>query len=149
MKHCFYISDIILKTSFNNALNCIKWASLVAQTVKNLPAVQEAPVQSQSQEGTLENGMATHYSILFWRISWREETGRLQSRVSHRVRHNWENNTHLQCIKGLNHLKKKKIYIYIYILKYSFFKNLILKMEWIHKIINNSNRRHYFQHQNF
>ena len=69
MKHCFYISDIILKTSFNNALNCIKWASLVAQTVQNLPAVQEAPVQSQSQEGTLENGMATHYSILFWRIS--------------------------------------------------------------------------------
>ena len=69
MKHCFYISDIILKTSFNNTLNCIKWASLVAQTVKNLPAMQEAPVQSQSQEGTLENGMATHYSILVWRIS--------------------------------------------------------------------------------
>ena len=69
MKHCFYISDIILKTSFNNALKWMKWGSLVDQTGKNLTAVQEATVQAQSQEGTLENGMATHYSILFWRIS--------------------------------------------------------------------------------
>ena len=42
------------------------WASLVTQMVKNLPAVQEAQVQSLSQEDPLEEGMATHLSILAW-----------------------------------------------------------------------------------
>ena len=44
------------------------WASLVAQTVKNPPAMQETWVQSLGQEGLLEEGMATHSSILAWRI---------------------------------------------------------------------------------
>ena len=44
------------------------WASLVAQTVKNLPAMQETWVRSLSWEGSLEEGMATHSSILDWRI---------------------------------------------------------------------------------
>ena len=54
-------------------------ASLVAQTVKNLPAMQEAWVQSLGQEDPLEKEMATHSSILAWRIPWIEEPGRLQS----------------------------------------------------------------------
>ena len=48
-------------------------ASLVAQTVKNLPAMQETQVQSLGQEDTLEKGMATHSSILAQRIPWTEE----------------------------------------------------------------------------
>ena len=47
---------------------CISWASLVAQTVKNPPAVQETQFQSLGQEDPLEKGMATHSSILAWRI---------------------------------------------------------------------------------
>ena len=46
------------------------WASLVAQTVKNLAAMQETWVQSLGQEDPLEKEMATHFSILAWRISW-------------------------------------------------------------------------------
>ena len=47
--------------------------------VKNLPAMQETQVQSLGQEDPLEKGMATHSSILAWRIPWREEPDRLQS----------------------------------------------------------------------
>ena len=54
------------------------WASLVAQIVKNLPAVQETWVQSLGWEDPLEEGMATHSSILAWRIPWTEDPGRLQ-----------------------------------------------------------------------
>ena len=61
--------------------------SLVAQTVKNLPAVQKTRVGSLGQEDLLGEGTATHCSILAWRIPWREEPGRLQSLGSHRVGH--------------------------------------------------------------
>ena len=50
--------------------------------VKNPPAVQETQVQSLGQEDPLEKEMATHSSILAWRIAWTEEPGRLQSMVS-------------------------------------------------------------------
>ena len=52
-------------------------ASLVAQMLKNLPAMQETWVQSLGQADPLEMGMATHSSILAWRIPWIEEPGRL------------------------------------------------------------------------
>ena len=55
--------------------------------IKNLPAVQETWVQSLGQEDTLEEGMATHSSILAWRIPWTEEPGGLQSMRLQRVRH--------------------------------------------------------------
>ena len=51
------------------------WASLVAQTVKNLPAIQETCIQSLDWEDPLEKGMAIHSSILAWKIPWREEPG--------------------------------------------------------------------------
>ena len=61
------------------------WASLVAQTVKNLPAMQETQVQSLSWEDPLEKGIATHFSILAWRIPWTEEPGGLQSMGSQKL----------------------------------------------------------------
>ena len=63
------------------------WASLVAQTVKRLPAVRKTWVQSLGREDPLEKGMATHSSTLAWKIPWVEEPGRLQSMGSQRVRH--------------------------------------------------------------
>ena len=53
------------------------WASLVSQKVNNQAAMQETPVQSLGQEEPLETGMATHFSILAWRIPWTEEPGAL------------------------------------------------------------------------
>ena len=55
---------------------------------KNLPAVQETGVQSLGQEDPLQKGMATHSSILAWRISWTEEPGELLSMGPQRVRQN-------------------------------------------------------------
>ena len=60
---------------------------LVAQSVKNLPAVQETQVQSLGQEDLLEKEMANHSSILDWKIPWTEERGRVQSMRLQRVRH--------------------------------------------------------------
>ena len=65
----------------------------VAQTVKNLPAMQATWVWSRGQEDSLEKGMATHSSILAWRISLTEEPGRLQFMESQRVGYNWVVNT--------------------------------------------------------
>ena len=55
--------------------------------VKNPPAMQETPVQFLDWEDPVEEGLATHFSILAWRISWTEETGVLQVMASQRVRH--------------------------------------------------------------
>ena len=62
-------------------------ASLVALMVKNPPALQEMCVPSLGWEDPLEKGMATHSSILDWRIPWKEEPGGLQSVGSQRVGH--------------------------------------------------------------
>ena len=65
------------------------WASLVVQMVKHLPAMQETRVRSLSWEDPLEKEMATHCSILAWKIPWTEEPGRLQSMGSPRVTHDY------------------------------------------------------------
>ena len=62
-------------------------APRVAQTVKNLPAVQETRVRSLGQEDPLEKEMATHSSILAWKIPWTEEPGGLQSMGLRTVRY--------------------------------------------------------------
>ena len=62
-------------------------ASLVAQMVKNLLAMQEIRVRSLGREDPLNKEMATHSSVLAWRIPWTEEPGRLQSMRSQRVGH--------------------------------------------------------------
>ena len=63
------------------------WASLGAQIVKNLPAMRETWVRSLGWEDPLEKEMATHSSILAWRIPWTEQPGRPQSMGSKRVGH--------------------------------------------------------------
>ena len=62
-------------------------ASLVAQMVKHLPAMQETLVRLLGWEDPLEKEMATHSSILAWKIPWVEDPGRLQSMGSQRVGH--------------------------------------------------------------
>ena len=62
-------------------------ASLVAHSVKNLPAVQETWIRSLGWEDPLEKEMATHSSIIAWKISWTEEPGELQSMGLQRVGH--------------------------------------------------------------
>ena len=69
------------------------WASMVAQTINNLPAMQETLVWSVGQEDPLGRGRATYSSILAWRIPWTEEPGRLQSTGSQRVGHDGVTNT--------------------------------------------------------
>ena len=78
--------------------------SLVAQRIKRLPAMRETRVWSLGWEDPLEKEMATHFSILAWRIPWTEEHGGLQSTGSQSVGHNWA--TSLSFF--LRELKKKK-----------------------------------------
>ena len=74
---CFHVSA---------ALSFIIGVGMVAQMIKNLPAVQETWVQPLGQEDPLEEGMATHSGILAWRVPWTEEPGELQCTGSQRVR---------------------------------------------------------------
>ena len=90
---------------------CIYGASLVAQTVKRLPAMRETRVLFLGQEDPLEKEMAIHSSTLAWKIPWMEEPDRLQSMGSLRVRHDftftlWGNNTQLS--RWLNALSEMR-----------------------------------------
>ena len=76
-------------------------ASLVAQTLNNMPAMQETQVQSLGWEYLLKKETASHSSILAWRIPWTEEPGRLQSMESQRVGHDWTTNTSGSVVKNL------------------------------------------------
>ena len=69
----------------NKILQGLGWASLVAQMVKRLPVMKETQVRSLGWEDPLEKEMATHSSILAWRIPWTEKPGGLQSIGSQRV----------------------------------------------------------------
>ena len=79
----------------------------LTQMVKNWPAMQETWVRPLGRDGPLERGMATHFSILAWRIPRTEEPNGLQSMESQRVRHDWATNT----LKGkyVNDLKPLRI----------------------------------------
>ena len=84
-------------------------ASLVAQLVKNLPAIQETLVQFLGREDALEMGWAAHSSILAWRIPWTEEPGGLQSMGSRRVRRDWVTKragTQVERVPG-SHIRQK------------------------------------------
>ena len=70
-------------------LSYLWWTSLVAQMVKHLPTMRETQVQSLGQEDPLKKEMATHSSILAWKIPWTEEAGRLQFMGSQRLGHDW------------------------------------------------------------
>ena len=75
--HIFSSSEVI--STFYLPVHWFVGASLVAQRLKRLPAMRETQVWSLGREDPLEKEMATHSSILAWRIPWREEPGRLQS----------------------------------------------------------------------
>ena len=91
--YCKMMITIALANSFISHIVTISFLwqehlrSLVAQMVRNLPAMWETWVGSLGWEDLLEKGMATHSSILAWRIPWTEEPGELQSMGSQRVRH--------------------------------------------------------------
>ena len=76
------------RSSSNNEEVWVLWVFLVAQLVKNPPAMQETRVGFLGREDPLEQGMATHSSILAWRIPWTEEPGGLQFMELQRVGHN-------------------------------------------------------------
>ena len=88
-----------------NIYYIIDWASLVAQRLKRLPAMQETRVRSLGREDPLEKKMSAHSSILAWRIPGREEPGRLQSTGLQRVGHDWA--TSLSHYRTDLYLKKK------------------------------------------
>ena len=99
---CYYEVATIMYPSFGETSHELIFYPLqinqnqlmVAQTINmNLPAMQETQVQSLGQEGPLEKGMATHSSIIAWRIPGTEELSGLQSMGSERVGHNWVTNT--------------------------------------------------------
>ena len=96
-------------------------ASLVAQVVKNPPAMQETQVWSLGWEDPLEKGMATHSSILAWRIPWTEETGALQYMRLQRVRHNWATNTDLHFVSPHPHSAATFIFVSNFVLWLSFY----------------------------
>ena len=66
----------------------------MAQTVKRLPTMRETRVQSLGREDLLEKEMATHSSILAWKIPWMEDPVRLQSMGLQRVGHDWVTSLH-------------------------------------------------------
>ena len=86
-KLSFYIRRSFIYFELTRFFQKTKPVALVAQMVKNSPAMRETWVQSLGWEGPLEKGMATHSSILAWRIPWTEEPGGLQSLGSQRVGH--------------------------------------------------------------
>ena len=85
---------MVTATDDSNIHGCVDWASLVAQMIKNPPAMQKTWFQSLCREDcSLEKGMATHSNhsiILAWRTPCTEEPGGLQSMGSQPVRHNGE-----------------------------------------------------------
>ena len=78
----------IQKLNWKTKMACVL-ASLLAQMVKHLPAMQKTRVQSLGWEDPLKKEMATRSSTLAWKIPWMEEPGRLQSMRSQRVGHDW------------------------------------------------------------
>ena len=76
------------EATVRTGLGTLDWASLVTQTVKHLPAMQETQVRSLGQKDPLEKEMATHSSTLAWKIPWTVEPGRLQFMGLQRAGHN-------------------------------------------------------------
>ena len=127
--------------------------------VKNLPAIQETRVQSLSREDSLEKGMATHSSILAWRIPWTEKPGRLQSIGLQRVGHDWAHvRSDMQFVSLKNSLEEFSFFnreyaIHIFYIVLSLCESCIFQeislfyltyeIDWW-KIISNSHLTFYF-----
>ena len=100
-------SKLKLVCCFSFSFNPYKNASLVAQTVKSLPAVQETRVWFLGWEDSLEKEMTTPSSILAWKIPWTKEPGRLQSMGLQRVGHNWVT-SHIKKYDKIRYNKKNE-----------------------------------------
>ena len=103
----------------------------MSQTVKNLPAIWETKVWSLGSEDPLEKGMATHCSILTWKIPWTEVPGGLQSMGSQRVRHDWATNTFTFKLCSLvnNRVKRANCKVCIYIYVHMYVEGIMLKLK--------------------
>ena len=99
---------------------CSSHVCLVAQTVKNLPAMRETQVQFLGQEDPLEKGIATYSSILAWRIPRTEEAGRLQSMGSQWVRNNWATDTFLFSLSNVCIFTLASLLTQFYVSTFSF-----------------------------
>ena len=97
-----------IKETENSNFGYLSWASLVVRMIKYPSTMQETRLWSLGWEDPLEKGMATHSSVLAWRIPWTEELGHLQSPRLQRIRHNWVNNTFNEVI-GLKKFKKQGV----------------------------------------
>ena len=107
--------EVIILSEISQKKTNIIWYNLykdfpIAQTVKNLLAMEETRVRSLGQEDPLEKGMPIQSSILAWRIPWTEDPGGLQSMGSQRVGHDWMTNTHIICIWDLKSDTNELIY---------------------------------------
>ena len=110
------------------------WASLMAQMVKNLPAMQETWVRFLDWKDPLEKRMVTHSGIIVWRVSWTKEPHRLQSMGLQRVGHDWATNTYT--IYAHNHICHI-VYVSFYLFRYISVSWVILglaKAWFYHKI---------------
>ena len=95
-----HVSSEFIRQLFVEHLLYAHLYQLVAEMVKNLPAMQETRVRSLGRQEPLEKEMATHSSILSWKIPWTEEPGRLQPTGSQRVGHNWVTFTSLHLVRA-------------------------------------------------
>ena len=98
MKPVWYVSGKPLQESFQRRYLLLTMSLLVAQTVKNPPAMQETWVLCLVWEDLLEKEMGIHSSILAWRIPWTEKPGGLQSMGSKRIGHDWVTNSELMLL---------------------------------------------------
>ena len=97
-----------------------KTDSQVAQMVKSLPVMQETHVQSLGWEVSLEKEMATHSSILAWKILWREESGRLQSIGLHKSQTGLSNFTFTFAFKTESKCKNPQFILWFQFISYTF-----------------------------
>ena len=117
--HIFWCTCLYVPCLAVNWASWVNGASLVAQMVKNLPTMQETQVWSLGQDDDLENGRASHSTILAWRIPWTEEPGGLYSPwVRKRVGHNLATNT----------FNISNIYILIFFIKFEICEALFLEI---------------------
>ena len=100
----------------------IEACHLVAQLVKNPPAVQETWVRSLGWEDPLKKGMATHSSILAWRTPWTGEPGGLHSMGSQRVGHDWATNTTMTVSETILFIFSLAYYYHL-LLEYQLYRN--------------------------
>ena len=144
----YYVAGTVqnaLHASFHLISTMPLWNRMMAQMVKNPPAMQETQVWSLGWEDPLKKGMATHSSILARRTPWTEEPSRLQSMGLQRVRHDWATNTfNYICIFSMKkfglthfisvHTKTHISLFFTFICEFSFFLSNILYTLYIYYI---------------